>query len=117
MRLQSTGRILALLAALQFAGFGQELAKVTSTEAESAVISKVPPEYPATAKSLKIQGTVELEATVSTTGEVQKVNIVSGNPVLTKPASEALKKWKFRPFTLNGKAIERVVQVNMSFKL
>jgi len=91
--------------------------KVSNSEANGAATTKVPPDYPAIAKQLKIQGVVELEAIVSETGVVEKVNIVSGNPVLTKPAVEALKKWKFNPFQADGKAVKVIAQINMSFKL
>jgi protein TonB len=101
-----------------FPGFAQETQKkVSRSEAETAILSKVPPDYPAIARQLKIQGVVELEAFVSGTGEVDKVNIVSGNPVLTKPAVEARKKWKFRPFTVDGKPVQTQVPVSISFKL
>ena len=91
--------------------------KVSNSEANGAAVTKVPPDYPAIAKQLKIQGVVELEAIVSETGAVEKVNIVSGNPVLTKPAVEALKKWKFNPFQADGKAVKVLAQINMNFKL
>ena len=68
--------------------------KVTKTEGLNAVTTKVPAEYPAIARQLKIEGAVELEAVVTEAGMVEKVNIVSGNPVLTRPASDAVKKWK-----------------------
>ena len=117
MRLHFLGMIL-LLAASAFSAFSQEpQKKATREEADSAAISKVQPEYPAVARQLKIQGLVELEAVVSASGEVAKVSVVSGNPVLTKPASEALKKWKFRPFTMDGKAVSAQVPVSISFKL
>ena len=79
--------------------------------------TKVPPEYPAIAKQLKIEGAVELEAIVTESGVVEKVNIVSGNPVLTRPASDALKKWKFAPFTSDGKPVKAIVPVSLSFKM
>src|SRR5579871_3220344 len=109
---------LILLLVSMVAGFGKEATKKASrAEGESAVLTKVPPEYPSVAKQLKIQGTVELQAVVGGTGEVEKVNIVSGNPVLTKPAMEALKKWKFKPFLVDGKAATTEVPVVISFKL
>jgi protein TonB len=77
----------------------------------------VPPDYPAIAKQLKIEGAVELEVLVAESGTVEKVNIVSGNPVLTRPASDALKKWKFAPFTSDGKAVKALVPVSLSFKM
>jgi len=91
--------------------------KVSKTEGMNAVTTKVPPEYPAIAKQLKIEGSVELEAVVTEGGVVEKVNIVSGNPVLTRPASEAVKKWKFAPFTADGKTVKALVPVTMSFKM
>jgi TonB family protein len=66
---------------------------------------------------MKIVGDVELEALVTESGTVEKVNIVSGNPVLTRPASEAVKKWKYTPFTTDGKAVKALVPVSLSFKM
>jgi len=91
--------------------------KVTKTEGLNAVTNKVPPEYPAIARQLKIEGAVELEVVVTETGMVEKVNIVSGNPVLTRPASDAVKKCKFAPFTAEGKTVRAVVPVTLSFKM
>ena len=91
--------------------------KVTKAEGLSAATTKVPPEYPTIAKQLKIVGEVELEALVTEGGTVEKVNIVSGNPVLTRPASDAVKKWKFAPFTSDGKVVKALVPVSLTFKL
>jgi protein TonB len=91
--------------------------KVTKSEGLSAVTNKVAPDYPPIAKQLKIEGAVELEAVVSETGAVEKVNIISGNPVLTRPAADAIKKWKFTPFTSDGKAVKALVPVGLSFKM
>jgi|SRR4051794_11217303 TonB family protein len=108
----------ALAALLLGTGFAQESTKkVTKAEGLNAVTTKVPPEYPTIAKQLKIEGAVELEAIVTESGVVEKVNIVSGNPVLTRPASDALKKWKFAPFTSDGKPVKAIVPVGLSFKM
>ena len=107
----------ALLMALTMCAFGQETSKkVSRSEALENAVSKVQPDYPPMAKQLRIAGEVELEAVVAENGTVDKVNIVSGNPVLTKPASEALKKWKFKPFVADGKPIRVLAPVNMNFK-
>ena len=60
--------------------------KVTRNEGQNAVTAKVSPGYPPIARQLKIVGDVELEVLVTESGTVEKVNIVSGNPVLTRPA-------------------------------
>jgi protein TonB len=91
--------------------------KVSKSEGLNAVTTKVAPDYPAIAKQLKIEGAVELEVLVSESGTVDKVNIVSGNPVLTRPASDAVKKWKYAPFTSDGKAVKALVPVSLSFKM
>lgn len=95
----------------------QEPIKVSHSDGLHAATSKVQPDYPAMAKQLKIEGAVELEAVVSENGTVEKVNIVSGNPVLTRPASDALRKWKFAPFTADGKSVKALVPVSVTFKM
>jgi TonB family protein len=111
--------VLAALAALLAGpGFAQDAPKkVSKSEGLNAVTTKVSPEYPPVARQLKIEGAVELEALVTETGAVEKVNIVSGNPVLTRPAADAVKKWKFAPFTSEGKAVKATVPVSMTFKM
>jgi protein TonB len=107
-----------LVALFVGAGLAQDAPKkVTKSEGLNAATTKVTPEYPPIARQLKIVGDVELEALVTESGTVEKVNIVSGNPVLTRPASEAVKKWKFAPFTTDGKAVKALVPVSLSFKM
>ncbi len=105
------------LMALAAAGFAQEgPKKLSRAEAMNAAVSKVEPEYPPLAKQLKIAGSVDLEAVVSEEGAVEKVNILSGNPVLTKAGTEALMKWKFKPVMADGKAVKAVAPVSFNFK-
>src|SRR5262245_9737722 len=111
-------RLLGLVLALAAACCAQDQPKkVSKTEGLNAATTKVQPDYPSMAKQLKIEGAVELEAVVSENGAVEKVNIVSGNPVLTRPAADALKKWKFAPFTADGKTVKAVVPVSLNFKM
>ena len=91
--------------------------KITRSEALGAVTSKAPPDYPSLARQLKIQGAVELDVLVSESGDVVKVDIVSGNPVLTAPAVQAVKRWKFKPFQEDGKAIKVIAPLLLDFKL
>jgi protein TonB len=91
--------------------------KVSRSEALTAAVTKVQPDYPPAARQLKIEGAVELEAVVSEGGTVEKVNILSGNPVLTRPAVEAVKRWKFTPFTADGKAVKALAPVLFTFKM
>src|SRR5678815_4360427 len=64
---------------------------------------RVKPIYPAQALALHLEGTVVVKAWVNERGRVDQVNLVSGNPLLSKPAIEAVKKWRFHAALLNGK--------------
>ncbi len=90
--------------------------RISNDQAMEAALTKVQPAYPAVAKQLNIEGGVELEATIDADGSVDRVNIVSGNPVLTKPSVEALKKWKFKPFTDGGKPVQAVAPFHFTFR-
>lgn len=76
---------------------------------------KVDPVYPAAARALNLQGTVLLRATISPSGRITKVKSVSGNPVLATAASEAVRRWIYEPFRLNGKPIEMETTVTVNF--
>jgi periplasmic protein TonB len=113
-----TNKLILLPLFAAFALFAQDgIKKVTLAEANAAISSKTPPEYPAIGKQLKIEGKVELEAVVAENGAVEKVNIVSGNPILTKPAAEAVRHWKFIPFADGGKPCKAIAPLSISFKL
>ncbi len=105
--------LLLLLAVAVFAA--DEGKRLTRAEAMSAAVDKVQPAYPALAKQLKVTGTVELEAVVSESGAVEKVNVISGNLILTKAGSDALMKWKFRPALADGKPVKAIAPVQFSF--
>jgi protein TonB len=110
--------VIALAALLGAVASAQDTPKkITHAEAVGALASRVQPDYPALARQLKIEGTVELEVLVTETGEVAKVGIVSGNPVLTAPAAQAVKRWKFKPFMEDGKAIQVLAPISLNFKL
>ena len=105
------------VAPLTIASAQDNIKKVSPAEAIEAILSKPAPEYPPMAKQLRIQGNVELEAVVAENGTVEKVTVVSGNPVLTKPAAEGVKKWKFKPFQSEGKPVKALAPVVVKFNM
>jgi periplasmic protein TonB len=90
--------------------------RLSQEAATSAASSKVQPEYPQIAKQLGLEGKVELVAVVDEAGAVQKVETVSGNPILARAAVDALKRWKFKPHIEDGKAIKVTFPVAFTFK-
>ena len=52
---------------------------------------------------------------VSETGDVENVEVVSGDPILAKAAVDAVKKWKFKPFIKNGKPVKVFTKMPLDF--
>jgi TonB family protein len=64
---------------------------------ERKLIARVEPEYPETLQRLYIGGVVRLELTIAAKGQVEKVTLLGGNPILGQSAMAAAKKWKYEP--------------------
>jgi TonB family protein len=93
----------------------QEVKRISRAEAVSAATLKVQPEYPLIARQLKLEGVVELEATIDESGAVAGVRELNGNPVLARAAVRAIEKWKFAPFHISGKPARVVAPLSFSF--
>jgi protein TonB len=88
---------------LPFASSAAEPRRITQAEAMELAATKVAPEYPAVARQLNLAGIVAIEIVVGEGGAVESAVPVSGSPVLTRPAVEALKRWKFKPLQAEGR--------------
>ena len=75
------------------------------------------PDYPQLAKLARIQGTVRLEALISTDGIIKHLRVVSGHPLLVKAALEAVEQWRYRPTLLNGQPVEVETEIDVNFAL
>jgi len=58
-----------------------------------------------------------LAAIISKSGEIQNLVLVSGHPMLTPAAIEAVKQWRYRPFLLNGEPVEVETTMTVTFQL
>ena len=81
------------------------------------LIRRVPPVYPAQAKSLRMEGKVVLDAMVMEDGSVRDLKVVQGPPVFTASAMEAVKQWRYKPFVLDGKVVKSPMRIMVDFKL
>jgi TonB family protein len=90
--------------------------RVASEAALSAAVDKPSPIYPAVAKQMKIVGHVEVEVSINTNGTVSDAKAVSGNPILTRAAIDAVRRWKFTPFVENGVSVPAVAVLKFDFK-
>jgi len=84
---------------------------------QGLLVKKTQPAYPASALRMGIQGPVQLLATVSKTGDISAVKILSGDASLARAASDAVKQWKYKPYLLDGSPVEIQTQVTVNFKL
>jgi TonB family protein len=79
-------------------------------------IRHVAPIYPAELSAANIGGTVTLEATIDTEGEVQDVTVVtSPDAGLATAAVESVKQWKYTSTLLNCAPIEVRMGVSITF--
>ena len=84
---------------------------------QGLLIKKVAPSYPPAAQRMRVEGTVELLATISKEGAITHIKVLSGDSQLTKAASDAVKQWKYKPYLLNGEPVEIQTQITVNFKL
>ena len=89
--------------------------EVTQGEALAQAVTKIQPEFPEMAKQLKLSGAVDIEIVIGETGSVESAKPVSGNPVLTRSAVDALKRWKFKPFQHDGAATKVQTTLKITF--
>ncbi|MFI5114255.1 MAG: energy transducer TonB [Terriglobales bacterium] len=90
---------------------------IVSHWAEGNLIHRVLPIYPPMAVQARIQGPVELRAIISKTGTIEHLTVESGHPMLVKAAMDAVQQWRYRPYLLNGDAIEVETEITVNFVL
>lgn len=91
--------------------------RVSSGVAQGMLIREVKPHYPALARQARIEGTVVLQAAIGKDGTIQNLRVISGHPMLVPAAMDAVKQWLYRPYLLNGEAVEVDTQINVNFTL
>lgn len=90
---------------------------VPSVLMQGMLVYKVIPTYPVVAQAARVSGTVALQATISRTGAIENLRVVSGPTMLQQAARDAVKQWRYRPYILNGQPVEVETTVNVQFTL
>ena len=82
------------------------------------IISKPEPTYPAIARAAHVQGAVILHAVISKQGTIEHLEVVSGNGMLVNAARDAVSRWRYRPYILDGEPteVETSITVNFTFE-
>lgn len=91
--------------------------RIGSRIAEANLIERVDPVYPAAARAIRLQGTVEFTVVIDEQGHVAEATPVRGHPMLVNAARDALTHWVYRPTTFNGQAVKVTTTVAVGFRL
>jgi len=81
-------------------------------------IDRAEPNYTDAARKAKVTGIVVVEAIIDKQGNVDNVKVIKGLPAgLSDEAEKAVRRWKFRPGTLNGEPVATIFNLTVTFKL
>jgi TonB family protein len=83
---------------------------------ENLIVQRVPA-YPEGAKISGVEGDVVMQALISKEGTVKRVHVTEGDSRLRSAAEEAVYKWRYRPYVLNGRPVEVATTVTVNFNL
>ena len=94
------------------AGFGRD--------GDATPIVRIEPKYPIQAARDGKEGWVKLSFTINEIGGVEDVKVIEATPkrVFDKEAKRALRKWKYKPKVVDGKAMKQPgLTVQLDFKM
>ena len=95
----------------------QETLRISQGVSQGLILKRVQPVYPEQARQMRVEGKVELQANISKSGSITGVKQLSGDPLLGRAATDAVRQWKYKPYFLNGEPIEIQTQITVIFKL
>jgi TonB family protein len=93
----------------------QEPLKVSGKIQASKLLTRVDPAYPESAQRAHIQGVVDLEVLINEQGEVTRVRVLQGHPLLEQAAMDAVKQWSYAPTYFNGDAVQVLTIASVPF--
>jgi protein TonB len=91
--------------------------RISQGVTKGLLVHRVEPTYPVLARTARVQGEVVLTAIISTTGEIENLQLVSGHPMLVPEAIAAVRQWRYKPYLLNGQPVEVETTITVIFAL
>ena len=100
----------------------QDAAKKASefvTAAELEIAHYVTPEFPSAARERALSGWVDVQFMVLNDGSVSDISVIGADPAgaFEQSATDAVRKWKYRPILRNGQPINQRARVRVRFAL
>lgn len=88
-----------------------------SRSMQGYLLHRVEPTYPIMAKNVGVQGQILIRAIISTEGKIEQAKVISGSPLLSPAALDAIRQWRYRPYLLNDKPVEVETEITVNFYL
>lgn len=73
--------------------------------------------YPMLAQQMKVEGSVVLQAIIGADGNIQDLRVLTGPAILTSAAQQAVRQWRFKPYTQNGQPVETKARITVNFTI
>jgi len=93
-----------------------EPVNLPESAARDLLTESVDPQYPAAAKAGGQRGSVVLQALIGRDGTVQDAKFLSGSLVFARAAIDAVKQWRFKPYSMNGRAVSVQTVITLKFQ-
>jgi TonB family protein len=90
--------------------------QVASDVMQRLVKHRLDPEYPAAARSKKLQAVIVLDVVIGRDGSVLDVHAQNGPEVFAQAAVEAMRWWRFEPYRVDGQPVNVETTLAMEFK-
>jgi protein TonB len=102
----------------QLGGTGDRPVRVGGDVQPPVAIDRIEPQYTEVARKARIEGIVIIEAIIDRNGNVTDARVLKPLPLgLDQAALEAVKRWKFKPGTLNGQPVPVIYNLTVNFRL
>ena len=90
---------------------------ISSGVSQGLLLAPIRPGYPAIAKAAHVAGSVILGATISESGTIENLRVLSGPVLLRNAAIEAIRAARYRPYLLNGQAVSVQTTITVNFTM
>jgi len=81
------------------------------------LVKQVIPVYPPMARSMRVSGVVHLIGIIAKDGTIRNLQLVSGHPMLSQAALQAVAQWIYKPTLLSGEPVEVICPIDVNFTL
>jgi protein TonB len=82
--------------------------------AAKLLIHRVEPVLKHSGMEARFSGTVVLRITITETGHVENIQVISGPAMLQQAALDAVRHWEYKPYSVNGRPVEFSTRVSIT---